>query len=245
MLKPTLYLQSEIVRYHAREHSELHMSPNDKWIEGMAGALPFVPPREPAVERLFWARSHDTRYKGTQGVSVGGFHYWSTDVARMPEFGMDGQKVKYKYALDPDDVGTIALFRASDGAYVCDGEARELRQADNSLRRMSQAEIEMTRWLAPTSKQAAEDLLVHVNETKALNKMRRTEAATGPRKTGHGGPRPTQGTRPGAGVSAQRAPTPSDTPVSQDLNPVLITTPTDYTVLTKRLSEFVGKPSAN
>ena len=239
------YLQGEIVRYHAREHSELNMSPNDKWIEGMAGALPLVPPREPAVERLFWPRSHDTRQKGSQGVSVNGFHYWSMDIGKIPEFGSDGKKAQYTYALDPDDVGAIALFRASDGAYMCDGEARELRQADNSLRRMSQAEIEMTRWLAPTSKQAAKDLLVHVNETKARNKTRQTEAAAARRTAGRGTSRTSKGTRVGAGRTVKRTSTRSDTPLSHDLDPASLMTPTEYDLLTTRLSEFVGKPSAN
>lgn len=173
-----------------------------------------MPPRTPAIARLFWRRSPETRTITRNGVAAFGMHYWSPDLGGLDRVDTAGKPVRFGWGYDPEDIGRIALFREAD--WVGDALAKELRLPDGSTRRLSLWERGLTRDLADGAGQATSDELAYHNEIDATAKERRRErraaerrekaareaaagtAPVGPRKAGPGR------ARKATGVAADR-----------------------------------------
>jgi len=235
------FILGEIVRYQNTRHSELGMTPNDKWAEGMAAGAPLVPPAD-QVARLFWRQSSDTRIITGKGICAHNMHYASPDLGRQERIGPDDKPTRYRYAFDPDNIGTLALFRARDGQYACDVEAKELRQADGTTMWMSLWELEMGRALdRGDGKQATADLVAHVNEQAALRRQRIAEQRAARRASGKADQVsilavPAQTAAPAPHPCGRRG-----LAAANHTSP--IATSNDYALLQERLAGFGGQAS--
>lgn len=165
-----------IVRYQHTPHRELGgMTPHQKWLEGWQLGYPGqVPPLTPAVDRLFWRRSPETRVISQKGISAFGLHYWSPDLSLAPRKGLDGQAVRYEFSYEPADISRLAIFSAGE-AWVGDVYAKELRRADGSSRPVSLWERQLAQDLARDKGQASRDWLAFVTEVDELGQQRAAE----------------------------------------------------------------------
>jgi len=169
-------------------------------------------------------------------------HYSSPDLGRQERIGPDDKPTRYRYAFDPDNIGTLALFRARDGQYACDVEAKELRQADGTTMCMSLWELEMGRALDPgDGTQASVSLVAHVNEQAALRRQRTAEQRAARGAAARGG----QTT-----LLVVPAPTPTPKPRSRGQRGAVATdqtspiaTSNDFALLQERLARFGGHAS--
>jgi hypothetical protein len=94
-----------IVTYQHTPHRELGgMTPHQKWLEGLQFGPPLAPPLTPAVERLFWRMSPETRVISSKGVCAFGLHYWSPELSGAQRVGLDGRPVQYHFHYEPADI---------------------------------------------------------------------------------------------------------------------------------------------
>ena len=89
--------------------------------------------------------------------------------------------MEYQFRYDPADISRISLFRA--GEWVGDGSARELQQADGTVRHLSLVEWKMTRSEGKTPGE-----LALVSEVQALTKQRTAEKKAAQRSKGKRSP---------------------------------------------------------
>lgn len=129
-------LHQLILEYQHTPHRELNgLSPHEKWVEGMAWHLAYVPPQTQEMARLFWRLSPQTRVLTNKGIHAFGMSYWSPDLQQAMRVDMAGKQIRYRFRYNPQDISRIALFR--DGHWLGDIEAKELRQTDGSVRPLS------------------------------------------------------------------------------------------------------------
>ncbi len=163
-----------IVTYQYTSHRELEgLTPHQKWLEGMQLGLPMVPPLTPAIERLFWRMSPETRAINHEGISAFGLHYWSPDLAGIQRVSQDGRSVPYNFSYEPADISHLALFR--DGHWVTDVLAKELRLADDSTLSVSLWERKIARILARRDGQSCRDWLSYLYNIDEMTQRRLTE----------------------------------------------------------------------
>jgi putative transposase len=163
-----------IVTYQHTSHRELEgLTPHQKWLEGMQLGLPMVPPLTPAIERLFWRMSPETRLINHEGINAFGLHYWSPDLAGIQRVGQDGCSLPYNFSYEPDDISRLALFR--DGHWVTDVLAKELRLADGSTLSVSLWERKIARILARRDGQSCRDWLSYLYNIDEMTQRRLTE----------------------------------------------------------------------
>jgi transposase InsO family protein len=168
------YLQRFIVEYQNTPHSELEdMTPNQKWLEGMQGGLPKVPPLTPKLRRQFLRMGKGTRQILPVGICAFGFHYWSPEIAAAERIDEENQPIEYSFRYDPSDISTLAIFREDD--FVGDAHAKELLRADGTPRPTSLWERELAKQLARKDGGESKDLLHYLNESHALHKQRARE----------------------------------------------------------------------
>jgi len=129
-------LHQLILEYQHTPHRELNgLSPHEKWVEGMAWHLAYVPPQTAEMARLFWRLSPQTRVLTNKGIHAFGMCYWSPDLQQATRVDMAGKQIRYRFRYNPQDISRIALFR--DGHWLGDLTAKELRQADGSVQPLS------------------------------------------------------------------------------------------------------------
>lgn len=168
------FLHQVILTYQHTPHSELHhLTPHEKWVEGLQAGLPLVPALTPAVERLFWRLDPETRVVTSKGVAAFGLHYWSPDWSGIERVGRDGQPVRYRFRYNPADLSQIALFR--DGRWMGDGQAKELRQPDGTLRPLSLVERSMAQTWTRQQGEPVRDWLRFLHEIDDLAQTRQAE----------------------------------------------------------------------
>ncbi len=172
-------LQQLILKYQHTEHRELHgMTPHQKWSEGIqSSGFPLPPPFTPAMDRLFLRMYPQTRQVRSRGIPAFGLNYWSTELGGIERVDREGKAVQYNFRYDPTDISRISLFR--NGAWVGDGYARELQQADGTYRHISLAEWKGAKRLAgsetnQTEGQTPADLAL-VSDLQRLSKQRTQE----------------------------------------------------------------------
>jgi hypothetical protein len=90
------------------------------------------------MARLFWRLSPQTRVLTNKGIHAFGMSYWSPDLQQATRVDMAGKQIRYRFRYNPHDISRIALFR--DGYWLGDIQAKELRQADGSVRPLSLSE---------------------------------------------------------------------------------------------------------
>lgn len=178
------FLLDEIVTYQNMKHSELDMSPNEKWEQGLQSESPPVPYPSIDVERLFWRLSPQTRQKHQKGISLFGLHYWSPGLSKVPAKDVNDKPVKLGIRYDPADISRIALFR--DGQYLCDVRPQELRLANNEYKSVSLWEREMAKDLAVNDGKAARDWVAYLNGLRELFEKRKAEKKLAQRKAKQG-----------------------------------------------------------
>ncbi len=163
-----------IVTYQHTPHRELEgLTPHQKWLAGMQLGLPMVPPLTPAVERLFWRMSSETRVINHEGVSAFGLHYWSPELTGIERVGQDGRALPYNFSYEPADISRLALFRA--GHWLMDVSAKELRLADGSSLPVSLWERKIARILARRDGKSSRDWLAYIHNIDELTKCRLAE----------------------------------------------------------------------
>lgn len=168
------FVHEMVLTYHHTVHGELGgLTPHQKWIQGMAGGRPLVPALTPAVERLFWHYSHDTRIKTGKGICLFGLHYSSAKLAKAAGGERDGASIKYGYAYRKGDISHIALFH--NGKYLFDVYAKEFRQPDGTYKAVSLAEWELSKDIAKVNGGGAVDHLKSVNKWAARADKRTKE----------------------------------------------------------------------
>lgn len=142
LLSPDLdrLLHQLILTYQHTPHRELQgRTPHQVWCEGITSSgLPMIPPLSPAVERSFMRLYPDERRITSRGIAAFGLHYWSAELGGLTRRDHTGKSIQYQFRYTPADLSRIAVFR--DGTWVGDASARELQQADGSVRQVSQAE---------------------------------------------------------------------------------------------------------
>jgi hypothetical protein len=165
-----------ILNYQHTPHRELGgMTPHQRWSEGIqSSGFPLVPPFTPAMDRLFLRMYPQPRQVSSKGIAAFGLHYWSPSLAGIERIDRTGRAAQYQFRYDPADISRIALFR--DGEWVGDGSARELQQADGTVRHISLAEWKMARSkvgsCAGTVEEKAPGELALVSEAQALAQQR-------------------------------------------------------------------------
>jgi hypothetical protein len=163
-----------ILTYQHTPHRELEgLSPHQKWLEGMRLGLPMVPPLTPAVERLFWRMSSETRVINHEGVCAFGLHYWSPELTGLQRVGQDGRVLPYNFSYEPADISRLALFR--DGHWLMDVSAKELRLADGSRLPVSLWERKIARILARHDGKSSRDWLAYIHNIDELTQRRLAE----------------------------------------------------------------------
>lgn len=129
-------LHQLILEYQHTPHRELNgLSPHEKWVEGMAWHLAYVPAQTAEMARLFWRLSPQSRVLTNKGIHAFGMTYWSPHLQQATRVDMAGKQIRYRFRYDPHDISHLALFR--DGRWLGDIEARELKQANGSVRSLS------------------------------------------------------------------------------------------------------------
>ncbi len=167
------FILEEIVTYQNMKHSELDMSPNEKWEQGLQSESPPFPYPSIDVERLFWRLYPQTRQKNQKGISLFGMHYWSPGLSKVPSKDINDKPVKLGVRYDPSDISRIAIFR--DGKYICDVRPKELRLANNEYKSVSLWERELAKDLAVNDGKAAGDWAAYLNEIRQVNETRKAE----------------------------------------------------------------------
>lgn len=162
-----------ILEYQHTSHNGLGgVTPHQKWIEGMHGGLPSVPPLTERTRRLFLRMSPETRLISSKGVSVFGLHYSSPVLSTAERVDKDGKDVEYSFRYDPVDISSIALFRGEH--WVGDISAKELQRADGTFKPTSLWEMKRAKELAKEN-QGTRNWLAYVNDADALTKKRKAE----------------------------------------------------------------------
>src|SRR5260370_16070120 len=130
-----------------------------------------IPPLPPGVERSFMRLYPDERCITSRGIAAFGLHYWSTELGGLARRDHTGKSIHYQFRYTPADLSRIAVFR--DGIWVADASARELQQADGSVRDVSQAEWTQAKQRVRDHDQQAEGttprefrLTQHLNELR-------------------------------------------------------------------------------
>ena len=167
------FILEEIVTYQNSEHSELGMSPNERWEQGLQSESPPIPFPSIDVERLFWRLHHQKREKNQKGISLFGMHYWSPGLSKVPSKDINDKPVKLGVRYDPSDISRIAIFR--DGKYVCDVRSKELRLANNEYKPLSLWEREMAQDLARKDGKQARDWVAYLDGLRELFDKRKAE----------------------------------------------------------------------
>jgi hypothetical protein len=177
------FILEEIVAYQNRVHSELSVTPNQKWAQGWQEEAPQVPVLTLSVRRQFWRMYHQTRQIHQKGISLFGLHYWSPKLGGpdAPKVEQNDQPVKYAIRYNPSNISCIALFR--NGHYVCDVSAKELRLGNGQYRCVSIWERELSKDLARDDGQATRDWLEYLNRMRDLNEKRALEKKAAKRQT--------------------------------------------------------------
>jgi Mu transposase, C-terminal len=172
-------LHQLILKYQHTPHRELGgMTPYQKWSEGIqSSGFPVPPPFTPAMDRLFMRMHPQTRQVRSMGIPAFGLNYWSAELGGIERVDREGKAVQYNFRYDPADISRISLFR--NGAWVGDGNARELQQADGTFRHISLAEWKGAKRLAgsetnQTEGQAPAELAL-VSDLQVLSKQRTQE----------------------------------------------------------------------
>ncbi len=111
------------------------------------------------------------------GIPAFVLNYWSVELGGIERVGRDGKAIQYNFRYDPTNINRISLFR--NGAWVGDGYAKELQQADGSYRQISLAEWKMMKHLVrskevPTEGKTPAELAL-VSDLQALSKQRTQE----------------------------------------------------------------------
>jgi transposase InsO family protein len=178
------FILDEIVTYQNTKHSELGMSPNEKWEQGLQSELPPFPYPSIEVERLFWRLHHQRRENNQKGISLFGMHYWSPVLSKVPSKDINDKPVKFGIRYDPSDISRLAIFR--DGKYICDVRAKELRLANNEYKLVSLWERELAKELACNDGKAARDWVAYLNGLRDLFDKRKAEKKEAQRKARSG-----------------------------------------------------------
>jgi transposase InsO family protein len=182
------FILEEIVAYQNSKHSELDMSPNEKWEQGLQSESPPVPYPSIDVERLFWRLYPQTRQKNQKGISLFGMHYWSPGLSKVPSKDVKDRPVKIGIRYDPSDISRIAIFR--DGKYICDVRPKELRLANNEYKSVSLWEREMAKDLAVNDGKAAGDWVAYLKGLSELFEKRKAEKKQAQREAKKGNLKP-------------------------------------------------------
>src|SRR5437660_12209421 len=95
-------------------------------------------PLSAVLERSFMRLYTAVRSITSRGIAALGLHYWSVELGGLARRERTGKAIDYQFRYTPADISRIALFH--DGVWVGDAQARELQQADGSVRQVSQAE---------------------------------------------------------------------------------------------------------
>ena len=154
------------------------MTPHQKWSDGIrSSGYPPVPPLSPTVERLFLRMHPQTRAVKSSGIPAFGLNYWSIELGGIERVGRDGKAIQYNFRYDPANISRISLFR--NGAWIGDGYAKELQQADGTYRQISLAEWKMMKHLVRSKEASTEGKtpaeLALVSDLQALTKQRTQE----------------------------------------------------------------------
>jgi len=154
------------------------MSPHQKWSEGLqSSGFPLLPPFTPAMDRLFLRMHPQTRQVKSQGLPAFGLHYWSAELGGIERVARSGKAVQYNFRYDPTDISRISLFR--NGEWVGDGYARELQQADGTVRHIGLTEWKMAKRLAGSLENQTEGQtpaeLALVSDCHSLSQQRTQE----------------------------------------------------------------------
>ncbi len=172
-------LHQLILTYQHTPHRELQgRTPHQVWSEGIASSgLPMIPPFSPGTERSFMRLYPDVRSITSRGIAAFGLHYWSAELGGLARRDHTGKSIQYQFRYTPADISRIAFFR--DGIWVGDGKARELQQADGSIRKASLAEWTQAKQRVRDHDQQAEGKtpgeLVLMTDLKELHERRSLE----------------------------------------------------------------------
>jgi putative transposase len=181
-------LHQLVLDYHHTPHAELDgRTPHEQWLHGMAWTAALVPPQTPALLRSFWRLSPQTRVLTAKGIHAFGMTYWSPDLQRAGRLNLQGERIRYRFRYDPHDLSRIALFHESE--WVGDLEAKELRQADGSLRSLSLWERALRRQYAQAQGEPENRWLDFVHELDTLSQQRLREQKRA-RRPASAAPRP-------------------------------------------------------
>lgn len=176
-------LHQLILTYHHTPHSELNgMTPHEKWQQGMAWGLAYVPPKTPDVEQRFWRLDARQRSIQKEGISAFGMHYWSLELAQAARLDRQGRQIMYRYRYNPADLSRIALFH--EGQWVCEAFAKELRLPDGEWLALSSWEREMSKALARQAGQPTSHWLSFIHELEELSQQRLHEKQRIQRRSG-------------------------------------------------------------
>lgn len=172
-------LHQLILTYQHTPHRELQgRTPHQVWSEGIASSgLPMIPPLSLGMERSFMRLYPDVRSITSRGIAAFGLHYWGASLGGLVRRECTGKSIEYQFRYTPADISRIAIFR--DGIWVGDGEARELQQANGSIRKASLAEWTQAKQRVRDHDQQAEGKtpgeLVLMTDLKELHERRSLE----------------------------------------------------------------------
>lgn len=178
------FVLEEIVTYQNTKHSELGITPNEKWEQGLQSELPPFPFPSIDVERLFWRLYPQTREKNQKGISLFGMHYWSPGLSKVPAKDINDKPVKFGIRYDPSDISRLAIFR--DGKYICDVRPKELRLANNEYQEVSLWERKMAKDLAREDGKPSQHWVAYLKGLRELFQKRKAEKKEAQRRAKKG-----------------------------------------------------------
>lgn len=174
-----------VVKYQHTYHSELGMTPHEKWMEGIALVGPEkVPPRTREIELLFMREYHQPRKILRQGVSIFGEKYGARDSAAIPRYfppdktedkpsSLRQRLIPYAIKYDPDDISRIYVF--NDGVFVGELPMRKRLLPDGSTNPISLAQLKIARKLSKIHSGTARGWMEFAKETEERGVQRRRE----------------------------------------------------------------------
>lgn len=169
-----------ISKYHYTKHSELWMTPMEKWNEGMQAREPYVPKLTEDVKRFFLRSSTDTRVVRPDGIHVFNLTYWSPALKKAQKVGWDKKNVKYGFSYDVNNINTLSLFM--DDKWICDVKANELRIGYDEWLDLSLAELNIAKRISKERYGATTNFMQFLHEVKELGEQRTKEKKKAARK---------------------------------------------------------------
>lgn len=164
------FIGDAVNEYHNTRHSEIDMTPLQRWRMGLQAGIPLVPEQTEDLDKLFWRLEPDTRQLDGRGVRLFGLHYINPE--KLGEVPLIGGKRSVQIRFQMSDVSRIAVY--CDDALVGLARAKERLRADGTTAPISMAGLRLWK-MNRVHPPATESILANAVKWQKRNKQRKAE----------------------------------------------------------------------